>query len=397
MVRDAGVRRRDLASLIAIVVLFNVGIMFLALVVPIAALRLRLSPAALGLLVALPGVFLFVARLFVGHAIDRWGTRAVLRSGAVAFGVGALVLLLWPGWPGLVVEQLLTGMGRAAFMPGTQARLYADGQAQERRVAAYNASVGVGLTFGAAMAGLSLERSFTFARVALVAIALLLGVGTLVLARDRPRDSSHAGGIASGLGLHLLPRLAPACLLAFVAGLPFVLMSSFYPIWGHRIGIPLVWLGSLESLRGIATITAGLTFPWIVRRVGRRHLGELGLVCMAAAVGLTPLAHTAFHLGLDIALANFVGAWVFNESTLRLLDAVPGSERGRALSLTGSAWSLSLLLTPIGLGFAADALGIAAAFWTTAAVALGCLALLQLPGPFGGPAALPAGGRRQQG
>ena len=369
----------------AIATLFNVGMMFLGLLVPLALLRLHMQPAALGLVVALPAALLFALRWYAGRATDRFGARAVLVTGTTLFACGALVLWRVPNLGGILAGQVLTGAGRAAFLPATQAQLYAgrDSASVARRAAAFNAAVGGGATVGAILAGAIQGRGLAISALVLLGVSATAVVAALLLP---PRPARVAAAAAAPSG-RLWRRLAPASLLAFISALPFVLIGSFYPVYGHDLGMSGPALGIVDGLRGIALIGAGLSFSLLLTRLGRHRLALTSLLVMAAAIAATPWTVGILSLGAAVLAANIAGAWVFNEATLQVVDRARPDELGTAFAVSGTAWSLSLLLAPAVLGLVAQHLGVDATFWACAG-ATGCtLALLSAARPASGPGA----------
>ena len=367
----------------AIATLFNVAMMFLGLLVPLALLRLRMHPAALGLVVALPAALLFALRWYAGRATDRFGARAVLVAGTALFASGALVLWRMPNLGGILAGQVLTGAGRAAFLPATQAQLYAgrDRGSVARRASAFNAAVGGGATVGAVLAGAVQGGGLGLSALVLLLVATTAVVAALLLP-SRPARTATAVAAPGG---QLWRRLAPASLLAFVSALPFVLIGSFYPVYGHDLGMSAPALGVVDGLRGIALIGAGLTFGLLLARLGRIRLAQTSLLVMAAAVAITPWTGGILTLGTAVLAANVAGAWVFNEATLQVVDRARPEELGTAFAVSGTAWSLSLLLAPAALGLVAQHLGVAATFWACAGVTGCTLALLAAARPVRGP------------
>ena len=358
----------------AIATLFNVGMMFLGLLVPLALLRLRMQPAALGLVVALPALLLFALRWYAGRATDRFGARSVLVCGTALFASGALVLWRVPDLGGILAGQVLTGAGRAAFLPATQAQLYAgrDSASVARRASAFNAAVGGGATAGAVLAGAVQGHGLAISALVLLCVS----VGALLAALGLPAGPARPATAVAAPGGRLWRRLAPASLLAFISALPFVLVGSFYPVFGHDLGMTAPALGVVDGLRGIALIAAGLSFGLLLARLGRRRLSLGSLLLMAASIALTPWTGGAAALGIAVLVANVGGAWVFNEATLQVVDRARPEELGTAFAVSGTAWSLSLLVAPAALGLIAQRMGVAATFWACAA-ATGCtLALL---------------------
>lgn len=369
-------RRLDLWLLYTLGGLLNTGTMTLAVLVPLVGLHLGLGPQAVGMLVALPGVPLVGLRVWGGRAADRWGPRSVLVVGTASFLFGAGVLRLWPGLPGMVLAQLLTGAGRAVYLPAMQFRLY--GHAGTRvvaRVALFNASAGVGASAGAVLGGEGVGLGGVAGATALVGVATAMLVAAILLSSDA---EGRAGAAAPAAGLRrTIARLWLPGLLTVVSTVPFVLASSLYPIYGRMVGLSGGEIGRVVAVRGLATVAAGLGFVALCRAVGRRALRWAALGLLACGVACSPLVRSGALLAMMLFMASAGGVWLFSEASVLVSEIADGAT-GQGYALVGTAWSLGLLVLPALLGAVAAGLGVPSAFWVTGAIAMGAVGAVAL-------------------
>jgi MFS family permease len=64
----------------------------------------------------------FVGRLVADPLVDRWGQRAVARTGGALIALGMGLALALPSVPGTIIGFALTGLGSASLVPSAMAQ-----------------------------------------------------------------------------------------------------------------------------------------------------------------------------------------------------------------------------------------------------------------------------------
>jgi MFS family permease len=86
---------------------------------PLYFAGLGFDPTLIGLLIGAAGVAELVGALAVGPAIDRFGGRALLVTGAACYLLASLGFMVFAAVPVLALLRLLLGFGLAAVVPST--------------------------------------------------------------------------------------------------------------------------------------------------------------------------------------------------------------------------------------------------------------------------------------
>ena len=156
----------------------------------------------------------------------------------------------------------------------------------------------------------------------------------------------------------VLRRLTLPVYLPSVAGtLGIGMMVPVLPLYMRGIGLSFSDVGVVLGAAGVGAMLGAVPSGWVMARRDERVLLVLSLVVIAAAtavLGLTAAVAAMIALrvmfgaggiGLRLALQTYVAA------------GVESGSRGRALSLIGGSFRLSLLIGPLLGGYLADAVG----------------------------------------
>ncbi|AHH96671.1 MFS transporter [Kutzneria viridogrisea] len=263
--------------------------------------------------------------LVSGGLIDRWGQRATLGWGLVAFGAGALLSALARTAPPLLAGRVVQGCAAAFLVPGTLSLLRGVGSQRRRTTgtAVWTAALAVALAAGPAAGGLFsqyLHWSWIFygnLPFALAALALL------PLLRCTP-----AGG--SGSSVRVLRgqrRFQGALLVQVLWGLGVSGVVFFTPLVHQDwVGLDPTGSGLPLALVAVALVLGAPLVPGAVDRLGTRSTVVGGLLLVATGL-------------LAIAAVNHLP---------EIGPRVPG------LLLTGFGSAFTVPLTSWSLGLLAD-------------------------------------------
>ncbi len=264
-----------------------------ALSIDISAPSLVLLPAALGTTAMVAGLTLslFMAGFALGQLgggllSDRHGRRPVLLAGLACYSLAGIACALAPTGGMLVLARCVQGIGAGACSVQAFAMvqdLFEGGAARSKR--SYVTVVfGVVPMFAPALGSVLSDLAGWRAVHASLAIAggLLLAVahaGVAESRRARP-PASHPQGEprrtvmrrdAAFVGLTAANALSYACVFAYVAGAPIVIIGQLG--WS-----PAVFAGVFAVIA--ASLTAG---AWTSGRLGRRGVGAAALLGPALA------------------------------------------------------------------------------------------------------------------
>ena len=167
----------------------------------------------------------------------------------------------------------------------------------------------------------------------------------------------------------VLRRLTLPVYLPSVAGtLGIGMMVPVLPLYMRGIGLSFSDVGVVLGAAGVGAMLGAVPSGWVMARRDERVLLVFSLIAIAAAtavLGLTAAVATmvalrvmfgAGGIGLRLALQTYVAA------------GVESGSRGRALSLIGGSFRLSLLIGPLLGGYLADAVGFKWTFMLCGAV-----------------------------
>lgn len=165
---------------------------------------------------------------------------------------------------------------------------------------------------------------------------------------------------------------APSLLYGIGSGM----LLPAVPLYAHELDVPLGLIGLLASVQGMGAMLSDVPAGLLVARIGGRTAMTLSLLVSAAGALALGLSSGPIQLFLAVPLA---GAGYAMWATCRLAhvaDVALAEQRGRALAVTGGSSRIGLTLGPIIGGFLGERVGIEAAFFGHAAMALVSLVLV---------------------
>lgn len=356
---------------IATLVFFIAGGIVLPIVPQYAERQLRLSPAEVGIAIAMFSVASLVVRPVVGWSTDRFGRRRGLLAGA-AVSVVALVLHLAAGSLGLLVAaRALFGVGEAFFFVAALAAA-SDLAPPDRRgeaISFFSLSLYLGLAIGPLIGetalGIGSYPAVWLVAAGIAAIGLVLAwflPETLPATRSVERARVfHPAGIVPGI-LIFLGVFGMAGFLAFV------------PVYVDDVGlaasIPLgLYAGIVVVLR-----IFGARLP---DRFGAVRLSGSALVATAAGLAIIGTVPTAIGLIVGTATMAVGVAFTFPALMALAVARVEPNERGTVVGTASLFLDLAFGAAPVALGSIAGVTGYGPTFLVSAGLAaLGCILLV---------------------
>ena len=303
-----------------------------------------------------------VSLFLAGHLSDRYGRRRVLVPAIVVNIVAAVVFLVWPTLPGLLLARVLCGLGIGAVTATATAwlgELHAAHRpdAQPRRAELVGTAVNLGgLGAGGLVSGVLAQWAGAPLTVPYVAFLALLAV-TVVLALAAPETHTPPVPLPPyrpqcvAVPAQQRGRFAAAAIGGFVSFAAFGLFTSLAPsvLAGELHEPSLVVAGAVSfAVFGAAVIAQAVTrTARTMLTVGVPTL-PLGLVLLVVAVWLPAPSLVLFVVGGVLAGA---GAGLVFRGGLSTVAAMASPDR-RAEALAGFflASYIGLAVPVIGLG-----------------------------------------------
>jgi MFS family permease len=341
---------------------------------PVALARAGVRDEEIGVIVGLAALVQVPAAFAGGALVDRFGGLRLLAVGAVAYLIGAGVLLL----PGVepagdrlpfVVARVSQGIGLALTLPSALS-LVPRLVAPDRR--------GFGLAFMGSAHNLTLVAmpplslavlgdGSSLDSVALLAIGMVV-VGILVLGlrpvRLRPAiETGHSEGSPSpavgGAGAAgYRPALASRWFgFAFRREWtpPLVITLLYVAHWGvvtaylpQRAELAGANVGLFFVADGIAVLALRIPSGWLADRVQPRLLVLTGLVATGVAIGLLVLPPATPVLVLAGALTGGGAGLVLTPLLVEISRRSTDADRGSAFALISAALAAALVVGSIG-------------------------------------------------
>ncbi|WP_174804125.1 MFS transporter [Martelella limonii] len=329
--------------------------------IPVFAERLRLSEAALGLMILVFGVGSIMAMPFTGVLIARYGATPVVKAVAVAF-IPTLLLLTLAGSVALAVPAIfLFGALMAAMDVSMNGNAVAVETAERRAImSSCHGFWSLGGLAGASIGGFLIAHVGSLGHTLIVtAIAsVLLAVAFPKILADAPEESARREKIR-------LPRSPLPWLIGIMA------LFSMIPE-----GAVLDWSAIyLRDELGGTLISAGFGFAafqltmTVMRFAGdhvRDRFGAVMTVRFCAAFSIFGLLCAGLAPNLTVVIIGFAitGIGISNLVPVAFSAAgnLPGLQPGIGLSVTTMLGYSGILAAPSLIGFIAEHIGFAPIF-----------------------------------
>ena len=331
---------------------------------PTIARGLGISLQAASSLVALRVVAGMTAPV-LGPVGDRYGRRRTMEMGLLAFILASLLLASMGTVAAAAIAFILYGLSKVLYDPAVHAYLGDTVPYQERgrAVGIVEFSWSTAWLVGVPVSGLLMERLGWRAPWALLVLVGLLGAWLThrYLPPAKPPAPSRPG--PAGTPLQAAARSAGTLITTWRSLLRrrqvvVLLLTSFLLVLANEVpfivygawlettfGLSLSTLGLASIVVGLAEATAEFGTTVFTDRLGKRRSVLLGLVGLAASLGLLPWLT---QLGLAPALAGIVLMLLTFEfaivSLIPLATELAPEARASLLSLNTTALSLGRIL-----------------------------------------------------
>jgi predicted MFS family arabinose efflux permease len=337
--------------------------------------------ASIGVMAAVYAAVVPVAEVPSGILADRWSRRGVLVVSSVALTLVSLVGGLSQNVPIYMLSAVVLGVYFAMYSGTMESIVYdtvleelGTGDDFERHLGRINTVNSVGLVLsslaGGWLAGLTGSRMTYYVTVPIVAMSVLA-----LLRFREPR--LHKSGEATSLRGHVAAtyrtiaqqrRLVPIITLAALTAALLQVIFEFGPLWLVALGAAAIvygpYMAGLLSALGLGGLLAG-----------RFRLDQPAPLAVAVGLmGASSLVLTVSHHIVIVTAAQVVLALLLVIASIhatRLLhDAIPSTVRAAVASGVGALSWLAVLPFALAFGWVSKQLGVHAAGWMIAAVAL---------------------------
>ncbi|HZP34860.1 MAG TPA: MFS transporter [Methylomirabilota bacterium] len=336
----------------------HVAVYLLNATLPLHLVALGGSHTEVGLLFSTTGVVSMLLRPAVGGWIDRYGFRPVMLPGA-GFLVATLLLLPLAATPtSLIVLMGGIGLGNSVVSTGAGV-LAAQASPPARRGEAlglYYVATSMSFSLGPPI-GLALYAGGGLARCVLVATAIGLGTGLLVL---RARGAGPAAGAAPRLQW-INRRALPAAATLVSTNVGYTSIYAFLPLYAIATGGAgdLTWFYALFS----ACIVLGrLALARLSDRVGRAQVIGPAIAASGAAYALLSLPPRPTSLAAAAILHGAGVAMLYPTLLAQLVDRTPERERGSAIGTLSGSFDLGNVIGSLLVGVTVERVSYAAGF-----------------------------------
>ncbi len=366
---------RTLATLILLGIANHSVLTGSRVVVALDALSMGASPFTVGVLISLYSLLPVFLSVATGRLVDRIGARRPMLAGSVAIGVGATLPVAFPGLPVLFASPILLGFGFMAFQIAAQNTTGGLGgpELRARNFSLLALGYSVSGFIGPLFAGFTIDH-FGF-RASFGAFALLTLIPLAVLRRGRlalpgPRQGAEAGHHGGVLALLRHKTLRRVFAINALLSLGWDLHTIFVPIYGAKIGLSALGIGSVLSSFAAATFVVRFFMPAISRRWRERQVLAIALLLAGAVYFVFPFSESVTTL-LTLSFALGLGLGSGQPMVMSLLHAhAPAGRLGEAAGVRMSLINSMSFTAPLVLGAVGASVGIVPVFWSVGA----CLA-----------------------
>ncbi|AZM97478.1 MFS transporter [Vreelandella venusta] len=352
----------------------------LLVAVPLAAIELGATPLILGLIVSAPYILPLLLALPFGSLVARLGSPRTLQLGAVAMVIGAGLLVVIPGFQGLIAGQLVIGLAQLLMIISAQTAItyLGQGTALERYFGWYTTYLSIGQMVGPLLAGWIIDhRGGPGAAFYGAFIASFLTLASLLMSNQRTSVNKQPSIsfltsvdqqwhlLKTSLGVKLSLIISLAAMLALGAH------GSYFPVYLESLALSGTAIGLLVSLRAFASMAVRPFTSAIVSLLhGRYATMSLTLIFMALGLMLVGMTGNVYWLCL---FSVFVGLGVGLSQPLSMVviaESVPERQRSHALAVRLMANRAMQFAAPLLLGLVTQLSGFTVAYLVCGALLL---------------------------
>ncbi|WP_245820263.1 MFS transporter [Marinobacter lutaoensis] len=334
----------------------------LLIAIPLYALELGATPVLVGMILCAPYLLPLVLAIPLGGLITRLGGRRVIIAGACGMAAGPWVILLLPGFSGLIVAQLIIGVAHILMVLAAQSIIsgLGHGKALERYFGWYTTCLSGGQLVGPLLAGWLIDASGARLSFAVMGAIALIGIlsGFFLTGSARVGQSTEKSLLGYRAQARLL-RTNPGVKIsiALTVAVMFALGAhgSFLPVYLESLAVSATTIGALVSLRALCAMAIRPFMSSVIEWLGGRAAAMVwSSVVVALGLMLTGLTGNVYLLGVLAVLVG-VGSGISQPlSMVVLAEHVSAAQRSSALGMRLMGNRGVQFLAPLILGFLAE-------------------------------------------
>jgi MFS family permease len=346
------------------------GVQMLVATMPVYVLSLGGSQTDAGLIGGAVAFSALFFRPFIGWLTDAWRRRPLVLIGTSCYGLASVVYLLAGSIPVLVLGRVVHGFGLSCYTTAANAYL-ADIAPPRRRAEAmgmFAATQDIGLITGPAI-GFALVGLIGFQRLFYFSASLAFTAFVISLfARERRQKWAVVRRPWSPrTGIVAIDAL-PIAWIALCMGMGFGPVNAFIAIFAQSRGIENP--GFYFTVQAIALLVSRTFAGRLADRHGRAYVIVPGIILMATALALLPLAYDFPHFVISASLFG-LGFGSAQPATMALLiDRVKPDQRGLAASTYFTGFDVGISTGAFALGMVSENWGFGAMWPISAACTL---------------------------
>jgi MFS family permease len=337
----------------------GIGISVWAITVPFTKIRFHLSDGTLGLMLLAGGTGGILAMPFAGMAIGRWGSRAVLITVGLGFGLLLPFLTLAPSPLAFTFLLLLYG----ALFGALDISLNAQGAVIERQsrrlqMSGFHACYSLGTLAIAAACSLLLHLGASYIGCALVSASTILLLLTQSPRLVPPGEDAPATGATIALPNRATIVLGLCCFACFMTEGACTDWSTIYLRFSR--GLPLATAALGYTAFAVSMTASRFGGDHVATRLGAPQVMRLG--CALAVVGF------ALTIFVPYGLAGIIGFGLIGLGTGNVVPLifsaaarVPGIAAHHSVPAVVGLGYAGFLIGPVVIGLLSNHFGLGAA------------------------------------
>jgi MFS family permease len=369
-----------------------VGLVMVLPLLPYYATRFAASAFMVGVLVSAFSIAQLLSAPTWGRLSDRRGRRPMIIAGLWVSATAYVVFAYADSIVLLLVSRVVQGIGGGTI--GVVQAYVADASDPKDRAKGLgwlSVATSLGAVVGPALGSL-LARLWGQAAPGLAAAILCLlvsGFAWLYLVEPRQLRTPSFTGLATlktprsvrAAMWHVVSRAdepAPRLIwiYAIAIGAFYGTVPTFPLLAAERMHITEQSIGYFVMyLGGMGVVVRAALLGRMVDLLGEARLSRLGVLCLAAGLGLLAFARSYPILMLSLTLMPLGTAFIFPCVTGRLSRVVASNERGLFLGVQQTFGGVSRVVFPVGSGLLMDGFGRGVPFWVSGVLLLAVLPL----------------------
>jgi predicted MFS family arabinose efflux permease len=290
--------------------------------------------------------------------------------GAATVGAGAAVA--WPVFPVLCLSALLTGGATGAAVIALQRHVgrAAQGPTELRKVFSWLA---IGPAFsnflGPFVAGLVIDHAGFRWAFFVMALLPLVAWAWIRTAHELPLPQSPAGArTARAWDLWQDPVFRRLLIVNWFLSSAWDVHTFVVPVLGHERGLSASVIGTILGVFAAAAALVRVVLPTLASRLAEWAVVAGAMIATAAIYAVYPFMATPWTMGACSILLGVALGSVQPMIMSMLHQITPHHRHGEAVGMRLMVINASSVAMPMLFGMAGTVVGVAAVFWTMAAM-----------------------------